>query len=834
MTTAVFNFPVSGLNCAGCVGRAETALKTVPGVDKAEVNLATRTAHVETHEPDSAAALEAALEKAGYPARPRHVRLDITGMHCGSCVARAEKALGGVPGVTKAHVNLATNTADLDLLADSSADADLLAAVESAGYAARVSGTGLPEASDVDSDGQERDALRRRVLLAGALTLPVFIAEMGGHVLPALHHWTAASIGMQASWMIQFLLITAVLAGPGRSFFTIGLPALWRRAPDMNALVALGAMAAWGYSTVATFAPGVLPEDARHVYFEAAGVIVTLVLLGRFLEARAKGRTGDAIRHLIGLQPDSAQVEEGKKVVERPLSVLQVGDVIRVAPGARVPVDGTVLTGSAHIDESMITGEPVPVLKGPGDVVTGGTVNGAGPLRIEATGVGSDTVLAHIIRMVESAQGTRLPIQNLVNRITLWFVPAVLALALVTVAIWLLVGPDPALTHALVAGVSVLVIACPCAMGLATPTSIMVGTGRAAELGVLFRKGDALQALQSVKVVAFDKTGTLSAGKPALTGIETAGDADADSLLRLAAQVETVSEHPIAHALIEAAETRGGPVPTLEDGDVHPGRGIAAQIDGQDIRLGNRRWMAELGIDLTPLSEPLERWQSEGRGVVLLAIDGRIAAAFSVSDPVKPDSAATVRGLHDLGLRVAIITGDNAAPADALAREIGVDEVIADVLPDGKMEAIRALQRHGPVAFVGDGINDAPALAAADVGIAIGTGTDIAIEAADVVLTSGRPSGALTAISVSRQTMANIRQNLAWAFGYNIILLPVAAGLLYPVNGMLLSPALAAGAMAMSSVLVVSNALRLRRAAQDPREGEHEYRNGSEAIGPAQ
>ncbi|MCA8884858.1 MAG: heavy metal translocating P-type ATPase, partial [Rhodobacteraceae bacterium] len=549
MSAHSLNFPVSGLNCAGCVGRAETALKSVPGVVSADVNLATRTARVETADPAIAPALQSALEAAGYPARPRHMRIDIAGMSCGSCAARVEKALSTVSGVTQAHVNLASGAAELELLADSGADARVLQAVQEAGYTARMSGTGLPETTEVDSDGQEREALRRRTILAGALTLPVFVLEMGGHAVPALHHWIAGTIGTQTSWILQFVLITAVLAGPGRSFFAKGLPALWRRTPDMNSLVALGASAAWAYSTVATFAPGLLPDTARYVYFEAAGVIVTLVLLGRFLEARAKGRTGAAIRRLVGLQPDTAQVEEGKKVVDRPLSVLQVGDVIRVAPGGRVPVDGRILTGSAHIDESMITGEPVPVLKGPGDTVTGGTVNGAGALRIEATGVGSDTVLAHIIRMVEAAQGTRLPIQNLVNRITLWFVPAVLVLALLTVAVWLAVGPAPALTHALVAGVSVLVIACPCAMGLATPTSIMVGTGRAAELGVLFRKGDALQELQSVRVVAFDKTGTLTEGKPVLTDLTLTEGQDRAHVLRLIGAVEAQSEHPIARAI---------------------------------------------------------------------------------------------------------------------------------------------------------------------------------------------------------------------------------------------------------------------------------------------
>ncbi|MEV8465989.1 heavy metal translocating P-type ATPase [Fluviibacterium sp. DFM31] len=817
MPTTTFTFPVTGLTCAGCVRRAETAMAAIDGVSRAEINFATRTAQVDTGRADAATDLLAALDTAGYPARPRQLRLEVSGMHCGSCVGRVENILLAVPGVTEARVNLASGSADVVTLSGEQGDAALIAAVAEAGFDAHLPGADRNRAAQAAAEQAEAAALLRDTLIAGALTLPVLLVEMGGHAIPALHHWLVGTLGTQPLWIAQFLLISLVLAGPGRSFFTRGLPALTRGVPDMNALVALGTLAAWGYSTVATFAPGLLPPEARHVYFESAGVIVTLILLGRWLEARAKGRTGDAVRKLVGLAPDTAQVEDGDTVVERPLLALRVGDVLRIAPGARIPADGTVLTGASHVDESMITGEPVPVEKTPGAALTGGTVNGSGPLRMAATGVGADTTLARIIRMVEDAQGTRLPIQSLVNRVTLWFVPVVIGLATLTTLSWLIFGPSPAISYALIAGISVLVIACPCAMGLATPTSIMVGTGRAAELGILFRKGDALQKLQSVRVVAFDKTGTLTEGRPQLTGLEANG-MDADAALRLAASVEALSEHPLAHAILTAAEAKGLTPAPVTEAEVIPGHGIAATCDGQRVALGNARMMARDGVDLAPLTATATAWADEGRSVLYLAVDGQAATVMAVSDPVKADAAGAVQRLQAQGLHVAMLTGDSRAAAQAIGTEIGVDEVLAELLPEDKTAAIDRLRARGPVAFVGDGINDAPALAAADVGLAIGTGTDIAVETADVVLTAGRPGTVATALDLSHRTLRNIRQNLAWAFGYNVLLIPVAAGLLYPVNGTLLSPALAAGAMAASSVFVVTNALRLRRAGTAPKE----------------
>ena len=587
-----------------------------------------------------------------------------------------------------------------------------------------------------------------------------------------------------------------------------------RGSPDMNALVALGTSAAWGYSTLALFSPGLFPEGTRAVYFEAAGVICTLILLGRWMEARARGRTGAAIERLMALAPDTALVERDGAVAETPTADIRTGDKVHLRPGGRVPVDGTVLTGQSFVDESMITGEPLPVEKTQGATLTGGTINGNGALVMQATAVGEATALARIVRMVEDAQGAKLPIQALLDRVTGVFVPVVIALALLTVVLWLYFGPAPALPYALVAGVSVLIIACPCAMGLATPVSVMVGTGRAAELGVLFRKGDALQSLQDARVVAFDKTGTLTEGRPALTTFEATDNPDA-TLAALAA-VEAQSEHPIARAIVATASDRGLSLPEVRGFRAIAGQGTRGEVDGRAVLIGADRFMQAEGVDISALTATGAAIAERGGTPLYAAIDGEPAAVIGVSDTVKTGAADAIAALHAAGLTTAMVTGDNRRTAHAIARVLGIDTVTAEVLPDGKVAAITALrQAHGPIAFVGDGINDAPALAAADTGIAIGTGTDIAIEAADVVLMSGDPAGVARAVEISRRTLRNIRQNLFWAFAYNAALIPVAAGVLYPLTGMMLSPMLAAGAMALSSVFVVSNALRLRRMEMD-------------------
>ena len=805
--------PVEGMHCASCIGRIEAALGAVEGVADASANLATGRVQVSAQPGANVdqAALVGAIEKAGYRVSAGTTELAVTGMTCASCVGRVERALQAVPGVESAAVNLATERATVRGTAAAGA---LVDAIAGAGYRASPIDAGAPAADDEAAARRdaERRALGRDVLLAAALALPVFLLEMGTHLIPGMHAWVDQAIGIQRSWVLQFVLTTLVLALPGRRFYTAGFPALLRLAPDMNSLVAVGTLAAYAYSVVATFAPGLLPAGTVNVYYEAAAVIVVLVLLGRWMEARAKGRTSEAIKRLVSLQPAVAQVVRDGRTIEVPIAEVVAGDLVAVRPGERVPVDGEVVEGASWVDESMITGEPVPVEKTAGSEAVGGTVNQKGAFTLRATAVGGQTVLARIIQLVEQAQGSKLPIQAMVDRVTLWFVPAVMLAALLTFIVWLVFGPEPALTFGLVNAVAVLIIACPCAMGLATPTSIMVGTGRGAELGVLFRKGEALQLLRDARVVAVDKTGTLTEGRPALTDLEVADGFAREEVLRLVASVESSSEHPIARAIVEAAEAENINVPRPQDFESITGMGVRAGVDGRDVEVGADRHMRSLGLDVDGFSATAERLGSEGKSPLYAAIDGRLAAIIAVADPIKPDTPAAIAALHALGLKVAMITGDNARTARAIAGRLGIDEVVAEVLPDGKVEAVQALKTaHGRVAFVGDGINDAPALAESDVGIAIGTGTDIAMEAADVVLMSGSLQGVPTAIALSKATIGNIRQNLFWAFAYNTALIPVAAGVLYPAFGILLSPILAAGAMSLSSVFVLANALRLRR-----------------------
>ncbi|MCK8464262.1 heavy metal translocating P-type ATPase [Aliiroseovarius sp. S1339] len=810
MTAATtLSLKLDNLSCASCVGRAERALTAVEGVSTAPVNLATETARVEFSTPATADALAGALDRAGYPARRETVVFEVGSMTCASCVGRVERMLKATPGVLEARVNLASERAFVTYLAGATTPETLAAKITKAGFPTRPR-------EDTESTGPrdkaaEAQTLKRKALLAAALTAPVFILEMGGHVFPPLHHWVQSTIGLETSLWIQLILTTLVMAGPGRIFFTKGFPALLRGAPEMNALVALGTSAAYLYSLVSVLAPGILPAGTANVYFEAAAVIIVLILIGRWMEARAKGRTGEAIRALVALAPNDALVDVDGRTVTRPLAQVVTGEIVVIRPGERVPLDGEVIEGESLVDESMITGEPVPVAKAAGDTVTGGTVNGTGALKARVTAVGPDTLLAQIVRMVEDAQGARLPIQALVDQITAVFVPVVMAIAALTVLVWLVIGPDPALGLALVAGVSVLIIACPCAMGLATPTSIMVGTGRAAQLGALFRRGDALQALQAAQIVAFDKTGTLTEGQPKLTAFEVAEGRDADEVLAIVAGVEAQSEHPLGQAILRGAQDRGITLAKVQDVQTETGFGLHGQIGEQRILIGSRKYMAREKVPLTGFENRAEPMRARGETVFFAAIDGQLAALIGVSDPVKPEAEGALRALRAMGKEIAMITGDDAATAQAIADQLGISHVDAGVLPGGKVDAVEALQaRYGKVAFVGDGINDAPALARADVGLAIGTGTDVAIEAADVILSSGSLSGVVDAFEISRRTMTNIRQNLFWAFGYNVLLIPVAAGVLYPVWGILLSPMLGAGAMAASSVLVLTNALRLR------------------------
>ncbi|GGB92533.1 copper-translocating P-type ATPase [Marinobacterium zhoushanense] len=809
-SVTTISLPIEGMSCASCVGRVEAALKRVDNVAEVAVNLATERADIRSAAPLDRELLIEAVEKAGYSVPATTTELSIEGMSCASCVGRVERALRAIPGVIEANVNLATERASVRGNAGAEA---LIAAVADAGYTASpLDWTG----SEADETAEKKDAeqaeLKRDLSIAAILSLPVFLIEMGSHLIPGIHHFVMNTIGQQMSWYIQFALATLVLFGPGLRFFKKGVPALLRRAPDMNSLVVLGTSAAWGYSVIATFFSGLLPSGTANVYYEAAAVIVTLILLGRFFEARAKGRTSQAIKRLIGLQAKTARVKRDGRSVEIAIGEVQPGEILEVRPGERIPVDGEVIEGESYVDESMITGEPVPVAKTTGSPVVGGTVNQKGALELKATAVGGKTVLAQIIRMVEEAQGSKLPIQGLVDRVTMWFVPAVMGAALLTFLVWFFFGPSPALSLALVNAVAVLIIACPCAMGLATPTSIMVGTGRGAEMGVLFRKGEALQLLKDARVVAVDKTGTLTEGKPALTDLEIAEGFDRNDVLVRIAAVEARSEHPIARAIAEAAEAEALTLPKVSGFESVTGFGVKAEAEGVSIEIGADRYMNRLGLDVAPFAETAARLADEGKSPLYAAIGGKLAAIIAVSDPIKSSTPEAIALLHELGLKVAMITGDNRRTAEAIARQLGIDEVVAEVLPEGKVEAVKALKSsHGKLAFVGDGINDAPALAEADVGIAIGTGTDIAIEAADVVLMSGSLKGIPNAIALSQGTIRNIKQNLFWAFAYNTALIPLAAGVLYPAFSILLSPILAAGAMALSSVFVLGNALRLRR-----------------------
>ena len=821
---------VDDMSCASCVGRVERALKAVPGVASASVNLATERATVTGVAPLEA--LLAAADRAGYPAQV---------LDDGSGVADAGFGTGGGAGAEHdaasagAGQNPATPVAGAPGTAgatpgagDGASPAGAAKAEGGAGAAGggarasgQVSGAARKPLSREDRKAAEQRALWRDLWIAAALALPVFLLEMGGHVVPAFHHWVAHTIGTQNSWYLQFVLTTLVLFVPGLRFYKKGIPALLHGAPDMNSLVAMGTLAAWGFSVVATFLPGLLPTGTVNVYYEAAAVIVVLILVGRFLEACAKGRTSEAIQRLARLQAHTAHLRRDGAVVDVPLAQVRVQDVVEVRPGERVPVDGEVIEGTSYVDESMITGEPVPVAKTAGSTVVGGTVNQTGAFTVRATAVGGQTVLAQIIRMVESAQGAKLPIQTLVDRVTMWFVPAVMTAALITFIVWMVFGPAPALGLALVNAVAVMIIACPCAMGLATPTSIMVGIGRGAELGVLFRKGEALQLLKDAKVVAVDKTGTLTEGKPALTDLLVQPGFDRAQVLAQVAALESRSEHPIARALVAAAEAEGLVLPAVSDFESLTGLGVTARVGGVPdghvapsvpVAVGADRYMQTLGVDVSPFAAEAQKLGEEGKSPLYVAIGGQLAAIVAVSDPIKSTTTAAIRTLHEQGLKVAMITGDNARTAQAIARQLGIDDVVAEVLPAGKVDAVKRLQqRYGAVAYVGDGINDAPALAQAEVGVAIGTGTDVAIEAADVVLMSGSLQGVPTAIGLSRATIGNIRENLFWAFAYNTALIPIAAGALYPAFGILLSPMLGAAAMALSSVFVLGNALRLRR-----------------------
>ncbi len=755
----------------------------------------------------------------------RKLILPVGGMTCASCVAHVEKALRGLDGVFSVNVNLATEKATVEYDPDRVGVADFKRVVEEAGYGVGMAETGVvtsPEEVDLAGKKEIR-RLRRKLIFAGIIgiyMLLVAAAEIAGvlSMLPPIF----------SNHYLLWVLATPVQFWAGWQFYRGMWGALKHRTANMNTLIAVGTSAAYFYSVAAVLAPGFFAGAGReaHVYFDSSVVIVALVLMGRFLEARARGQTSEAIKKLIGLQAKTARIIRDGRELDVPVEDVVVGDVIVVRPGEKVPVDGIVTEGHSSIDESMVTGESLPVEKSPGDQVIGATINRTGSFKFEATRVGRDTMLAQIIRVVEEAQGSKAPIQRAADIIAAYFVPAVIGIALVTFIVWYVIGPQPVLSFALLNAVAVLIIACPCALGLATPTAIVVGTGKGAENGVLIRSGEALERAHKITTVVLDKTGTLTRGQPVVTDVVAWGGFAQDEVLQTAASAERGSEHPLGEAIVSAAREKRLSLADADGFNAVPGRGITARINGKDIALGNLTLMREQNIGLDGLEEVVARFSGEGKTPVFLAVGGKPAGVIAVADTIKPNSKAAVDALYGMGLEVVMITGDNRRTAEAIAKQVGIKRVLAEVLPENKAREVKRLQDEGKtVAMVGDGINDAPALAQADVGIAIGTGTDVAMEAADITLISGDLSGIVTAISLSKRTMRTIRQNLFWAFAYNVVLIPVAAGLLYLVWGQggvpaglrfffgdygFLNPVLAAAAMAFSSVTVVSNSLRLR------------------------
>jgi Cu+-exporting ATPase len=812
------DIPVTGMSCASCVRRVERALSKQEGVTEASVNFAAEKASA-TYEPATTSPEELirAIQDVGYDADVREMTFGVTGMTCASCVGRVERALKKVPGVLEVSVNLANEKATVEYLASEVELRDLEKAVEGSGY-----GVVREESSVEDSRGREYEKLRADFLLAAGLTTLILVGSlpmMLGFMLPVPLWWL--NFGL-------LLLATPVQFWAGWRFYRGAWGALKHGQANMNTLVVMGTSAAYLYSVVATLAPGLFAAGRADVYFDTSALIITLILLGRLLEARTKGRTNEAIKKLAGLQAKTARVVRDGEEVDVPVEDVDVGDVVVVRPGEKVPVDGRVISGESAVDESMITGESIPVTMRAGDEVIGATMNTSGSFRFSATKVGEESALHQIMRMVEEAQGSKAPIQRLADRVSGVFVPAVIGVAAATFLIWLVIGPEPALTFALLNTVAVLIIACPCAMGLATPTSIMVGTGKGAESGILIKGGEALEGAHKLDTVILDKTGTLTRGAPALTDVVVGDGIDEVEFLRLVASAEHGSEHPLGEAIVRDAKERGLSLIEAEGFETISGGGVRARVGGREVLVGNRRFVSESAVSEDGLLSKGEELAREGKSPVFVAVDGEPAGLVAVADVVREESREAVDRLHSLGLEVAMLTGDNRRTAEAIARQLGVDRVMAEVQPEDKANEIRRLQTEGKkVGMVGDGINDAPALAQADVGIAIGTGTDVAMEAADLTLISGDVRGAARAIGLSKATVRNIKQNLFWAFAYNVALIPVAAGVLYPLfsDGSvpeilrpvlgeygLLNPVLAAAAMALSSVTVVSNALRLRRA----------------------
>lgn len=800
--------PVNGMTCASCVAHVEGALKDVEGVVDARVNLATEKATVE-YDPELARVpmLVKAIDGAGYKAGVEQATLRIGGMTCASCVTHIESALKGVEGVLLANVNLATEKATVEYIGDAASLADLKRAVEGAGYQVLEVGE--------EEDALERDKrlhekhlsqLKRKIIFGALIAIPVFLGS-SQRLFPFIP-------GFLQNFWVLWALTTPVQFWVGWQFYKGAWGALRHKTTDMNTLVAVGTSAAYLYSVGVILFPGFFDVQgvAKEVYFDTSIIIITLILLGRYLEAKAKGRTSEAIKKLMGMQAKTARVVRGGQELDIPIDQVVVEDTVIVRPGEKVPVDGVIVEGFSTLDESMVTGESMPVEKEVGYEVIGATINKTGTFKFRATKVGKDTVLSQITKMVEEAQGSKAPIQRLVDKVTSVFVPAVITIAVATGILWYFLGPAPALTFALLNFVAVLIIACPCALGLATPTSIMVGTGKGAENGVLIRSAEALETAHKIKVVVLDKTGTLTQGRPAVTDVIVATGVEERELLRLAASAERGSEHPLGQAIINEARERGIALEEATEFNALPGHGIEARIDSNRVLLGNSSLMRERNFSLDGLEERGQDLASEGKTPLYIAVDGKIEGIIAMADTIRPESREAVEHLQRMDIEVAMLTGDNRGTAETIAKQLGIDRVLAEVLPEDKASEVKRLQAEGKVvAMVGDGINDAPALAQADIGIAIGTGTDVAMEAADITLMRGDVRGVVTAIALSKSIMRNVKQNLFWAFIYNTLGIPIAAGLLFPFFGILLNPIFAAAAMGSSSVSVVTNASRLRR-----------------------
>ncbi len=810
--TKRLDIPVTGMSCAACAARIQDTLSSINGVRGANVNFAAEKATIE-YDPLKVSVDDFihAIKDQGYGATVAKQTLPIKGMTCASCAARVKEALGSLDGVLAADVNFATERATVEYIPSQVGVREFKRAVKDAGYEVVTAAEGEDV---VEKERREREAayrkLKRKLFIGAALAVPVFILVFWEKLgLDALF-----TIPRQTSFFVQFLLETPVQFWVGWQFYTGAVAAARHRTSNMNTLIAVGTSAAYIYSITATFFPSVFEVKGyeAHVYFDTAAAIIVLILLGRVLEARARGHTSEAIKKLIGLQAKTARVLRDDREMDVPIEDVEVGDIIVVRPGEKIPVDGVLIEGYSSVDESMITGESIPVEKKASDAVIGATINKTGSFKFEASKVGRDTMLAQIINMVQEAQGTKPPIARLADLIAAYFVPTVIGIATLTFLVWFFFGPEPALTYALLNFIAVLIIACPCALGLATPTSIMVGTGKGAENGILIRGGESLETAHKINAIVFDKTGTLTKGEPAVTDVVSNGGIAEKDILFYAASSEKGSEHPLGEAIVRKAEEEGVALENAKEFSAVPGHGIKSRVNGKSVLLGNEALMRDEGISLEGLVEKAAEMAYEGKTPMFLAVDGAAAGFIAVADTLKEGSKEAVESLQNIGIEVVMITGDNLRTGEAIARTVGIKRVLAEVLPDQKAEEVKKLQAEGKVvAMVGDGINDAPALAQADVGIAIGTGTDVAMEASDITLIKGELGGVVTAIKLSKATLKNIKQNLFWAFAYNTILIPVAAGVLYPIWGILLSPIFAAFAMGMSSVTVVTNALRLRK-----------------------